>query len=183
MNGSGSKSLLFPDDLRQVSAGRRIVQRFGWVPWIAGLTLVTWGAALLLGNSAATILEWEVGGIPAAVGVLLFAYEVRRRKQRLSLVAFGDQIGIYRGRNLTAVANRSDVICRGGEFTLRKLWDNFSAMKLAIYSIALGAVAGMGIWIFFSISVLGRLAPGAVYTARERALAGLMLVPCAGYII
>jgi hypothetical protein len=176
-------SLLFPDDLRQLTGGRSIVQRFGWSLRITALTLITLGGALLLGTGAPTSLELEVGGIPAAVGLLLLANEVRRRMRRLSFVALSDQIGVYRGRRLVAVAGRSGIACRGGEFTLRKLWDNMELMKLAVYSTALGVAAGMGVWVFFSISVVGRLGVNGGYSTPERALAGLMMVACAAVIV
>jgi hypothetical protein len=177
-----SKSPLFPDDLRQVSGGRCIVQCFGWTPWIAAVTLVIAGAAILIGNLPPTPVQWEVGGIPAALGILLLANELRRRLRRLSFVTLSDQIGIYRGHLLVAAAGRGDITSRGGQFELRKLWDNMSLMKVAAYSTVLGVAAAGGFWIFFSISVLDRLGPGETFDTLDRVLAGLMLIPCGAFI-
>jgi hypothetical protein len=159
------------------------VQRFGWSLRIIAFTLITLGGAILLGSGTPTSLEWEVGGIPAALGILILANEVRRRNRRLSFATLSDQIGVYRGRRLVAVAGRGDILCRGGQFTLRKLWDNMELMRLAVYSTALGVAAAMGVWVFFSISVLGRFGLGDHYSVPERALAGLMLGACAAIII
>src|SRR5437667_6265780 len=108
--------------------------------------------------------------------MLLLANEVRRYVRLLSFLTLIDQIGVYRGRRLVAVAGRPDVLFRGGEFTLRKLWDNMELMRLAAYSTVLGVAAAMGVWIFFSISVLGRFGLEDTYSAPERALSGLMFL-------
>jgi len=85
----------FPQDLAQLPDGERIQEAFGWAPAAWGLVLFTF--SLLLAFQPARLGTGERIGLGSALlgSLILWSYEVLRRRQPKVLVRRGPTLALY----------------------------------------------------------------------------------------
>jgi hypothetical protein len=101
----------FPSDLDALPANARIRQAFGWAPgsWAFGLFVFS---SLVFTQPAKPMRNEYIGAaVCFLVGLLLLAYEVRRRRNPRVLARFPqyNQIGVYKRGKLNRIVNVEDV--------------------------------------------------------------------------
>jgi hypothetical protein len=101
----------FPADLAALPENTRVHQAFGWAPgsWAFGLFLFS---SLVFTQAAKPVRNEYIGAaIGFFVGLLLLAYEVRRRRNPRVLARFPqyNRIGVYKRGKLNRIVNVEDV--------------------------------------------------------------------------
>jgi hypothetical protein len=172
-----------PLQLDTVPADLRIAQRFTWLFSIIGALLLLFGLYLVSGEVSPSKIEWQIGGPSALVGILLLAYDLRRRTTRVTLVAMGNQAGVYRRGVLEQTAGIDQFTNRGSRFNFKSLIASHAAVRLAVLSIIIGAGAAFGVVVFLSFAVFGHFYSQDALSLRERVFALLSAFPLLAFIV
>jgi hypothetical protein len=172
-----------PLELAAVPADRRISQCFTWLFVIVGALLLLFGAYLASGEPSPSRIEWQIGAPCALAGLLLLAYDLRRRATRVSLVLDGDDVGVYRGGQWERTGAISEFVNRGSRFSVRAMLRNTAALQLAVLStvVALGAV--LAAFVFASLAVFGHFGPETADSLKERVFALLTVLPLLALVV
>ncbi|MBZ5521853.1 MAG: hypothetical protein LAP21_06395 [Acidobacteriia bacterium] len=172
-----------PPQLDMVPPEQRIKQCSTWLFSVIGALLLIFGLYLVSGEISPSRIELQMGWPPALAGILLLAYDVRRRSSLITLVAAGGSIGVYRRGRLSRTAGIHEFIHRDSRFSPRALFNNPLSLKLVLLSILAGAGAAFGAVVFLSEAAFGHFYSLDASSLRERIFALLSAVAMLAFIV
>jgi hypothetical protein len=136
------------EQLIQCPERHKVVETLGWQPGIWGTFFIAAACLLILPARRPLIsLEWQMAGGSALIGVILVAYELRRRRNRTVLVREGANIKVFR-------KGRLDLTLTPGEITIVNA-DIVTMLKI-------GLPLGLSAALFSAIGITGILKSGAL---------------------
>lgn len=135
---------MIPDRIEQIQERRRAAETFGPQGWIWGtFFLLAAGLFVLPGKGPLPGIVWAFSAGSAALGLVLTAYEIWRRRRRVHLVKDGESIAVYRrGRLDQTLAPGAITQVKAGALLMFKIGIGLGACGTAFTAVGISELKG-----------------------------------------